>query len=544
MKAKGIVAVLFCLLFSRATALAGITLQWDANTEADLAGYKMYYGSTCDDLSGTELDQGASPITIPLTALTNPNFPSLPVTTSTTRFFCFKLTAYDLAGNESGFSNPTSGKAVQKVGGSFATSLDLTGWDNHVYYVEGGATIEVTSEISHSGGTSMKICGGGFNGARFTVHGLSVGEIVVFLGWFTVRTTQGTSGTDPVVLRLNGTNQTNWSRSEQLVYPGVGWKYFAASKIVAPEDVYGMDVNIFNTTSAECIYVDDVNVVVGKVVYYNDFDNLSPGISGWGGDVYYVSDGGTIIETTSEDAFKGTSSLKIHGNTWNAARFTIHGLVPGDTVVASGSFKSLGTNVVQVRLNSTEKTDWNWGDFIPNSDWQPFEISKIVGANSMDFNIFTPSSDTLYLDSLKIRLGKLVYSSKFETGGDLFGWDNNVSYIGGGANLDLNSVIRFSGTSSLRVWGGIRNAARLLFCGLLPGDNVVFSGLLASAGPEVWIRTNSTGLTDWVQTSIIPDRSWQLFLQEKIIGGICTDFNVFSIPPDEFYLEDIRIEVR
>ncbi|MFQ5641452.1 MAG: hypothetical protein ACE5IR_26040 [bacterium] len=79
-------------------------LSWNANTESDLAGYKLYYGSA----SGVYGD----PVDIPLSALSNTASPTF---TQTLALDCgenktafFALTAYDLAGNESGKSNEVS----------------------------------------------------------------------------------------------------------------------------------------------------------------------------------------------------------------------------------------------------------------------------------------------------------------------------------------------------------------------------------------------------------------------------------------------------
>ncbi len=70
---------------------ADVTLKWDANTESDLAGYKLYHGKAtrtyvdppCDTeldtiFTITDLDEGVT--------------------------YYFALTAYDTSGNESNYS--------------------------------------------------------------------------------------------------------------------------------------------------------------------------------------------------------------------------------------------------------------------------------------------------------------------------------------------------------------------------------------------------------------------------------------------------------
>ena len=74
-----------------------ITLAWDANTESDLAGYKVYYG-TASGSYGTPVNVG-NVTTYQLTGLT----PG--------QVYYLALTAYDPAGYESGFSNEVSGPA-------------------------------------------------------------------------------------------------------------------------------------------------------------------------------------------------------------------------------------------------------------------------------------------------------------------------------------------------------------------------------------------------------------------------------------------------
>jgi hypothetical protein len=85
-------AVVLMLLVATVAYAKIIGFAWDANTETDLAGYKMYCGST----SGGPYTFVKS-VTQPITTTTND------FTTSGT-YYCV-LTAYDSSGNESGYSN-------------------------------------------------------------------------------------------------------------------------------------------------------------------------------------------------------------------------------------------------------------------------------------------------------------------------------------------------------------------------------------------------------------------------------------------------------
>ncbi len=74
---------------------ASLQVSWDANTESDLAGYKVYYG-TVSGAYGTSADVGN---------VTSYQIPSIAQEGQT---IYVAVTAYDTAGNESGFSNEVS----------------------------------------------------------------------------------------------------------------------------------------------------------------------------------------------------------------------------------------------------------------------------------------------------------------------------------------------------------------------------------------------------------------------------------------------------
>ena len=88
-----------------------VTLAWDANTEPDLAGYVIYYGTEPSDAyDGVGAANGDSPIDMPLDQDEDPD-PSVVQFTvydlpEGTHFFV--VTAYNTEGLESGFSNEAS----------------------------------------------------------------------------------------------------------------------------------------------------------------------------------------------------------------------------------------------------------------------------------------------------------------------------------------------------------------------------------------------------------------------------------------------------
>lgn len=106
-----IAAALFIAFPVPALADSGsVTLGWDPNTEHDLAGYRIYYktGSGGVPYNGKGLDQGDSPILLKLTDL-DPPAPWVELTglKENIRYF-FVGTAFNRAGDESGYSNEVS----------------------------------------------------------------------------------------------------------------------------------------------------------------------------------------------------------------------------------------------------------------------------------------------------------------------------------------------------------------------------------------------------------------------------------------------------
>ena len=86
------IAILSVLLFGVVNTVYAwtINLAWDANTEEDLAGYKLYYTNT----------QGVYDMESPAEIILKPATTTSMVVGD--GFHCWVLTAYDLAGNESG----------------------------------------------------------------------------------------------------------------------------------------------------------------------------------------------------------------------------------------------------------------------------------------------------------------------------------------------------------------------------------------------------------------------------------------------------------
>jgi hypothetical protein len=102
-----------------------VTLMWRGNTESDLDGYKVYYksGSSGPPYNGIGATEGDSPITITLQELYNPIQPEYIIHgLDDYEDYYFVLTAYDIDGRESGYSNevgPNELGLEEYVGGCF-----------------------------------------------------------------------------------------------------------------------------------------------------------------------------------------------------------------------------------------------------------------------------------------------------------------------------------------------------------------------------------------------------------------------------------------
>src|SRR3972149_6988163 len=108
------VIFLFCLSLCQLSMAAQIRLAWDPNTERDLAGYKVYYGT--DPWSfGEPIEVRKSP-TYTLTGLTQGET------------YYIAVTAYDRTKLESWFSNQVSGVAHDVLHGQWVA--DISGNDS------------------------------------------------------------------------------------------------------------------------------------------------------------------------------------------------------------------------------------------------------------------------------------------------------------------------------------------------------------------------------------------------------------------------------
>ncbi|UCH22427.1 MAG: fibronectin type III domain-containing protein, partial [Deltaproteobacteria bacterium] len=150
-----ILVILGLILGVQAFAFAtDVTLQWDANSEEDLAGYKVYYkiGSYTPPYDGTDADQGPSPIRVPLAALTDPANPDYMLTgLNPDEIYFFAVTAYNNAEFEleSDYSKPTGTlRFTSPKDGFYANSSSYTSYPLAGRTVPAAGVEIFTGEIS------------------------------------------------------------------------------------------------------------------------------------------------------------------------------------------------------------------------------------------------------------------------------------------------------------------------------------------------------------------------------------------------------------
>ena len=133
---KGLLIIVSLFLCFKATSYAAdVTLQWDANTEPDLAGYKIHYDTNSGEPYAPDAAdyaaQGSSPVTVQIGDLSDPNDPGYTLTgLDEGKGYFFAVTAYDDEGLESEYSNEaaTCSVAAPLVTGETPTNDTTPTW--------------------------------------------------------------------------------------------------------------------------------------------------------------------------------------------------------------------------------------------------------------------------------------------------------------------------------------------------------------------------------------------------------------------------------
>ena len=117
---KKLLTILAILAIAGIAQAATVQVTWNPNTEPDLAGYKIYYG-TASGVYGDPIDVG------------NVTGHVMEITPQHGATYYFALTAYDTSGNESGYSDEATcfildGVKSEKLTGLRAIIQAIISW--------------------------------------------------------------------------------------------------------------------------------------------------------------------------------------------------------------------------------------------------------------------------------------------------------------------------------------------------------------------------------------------------------------------------------
>jgi len=109
---------------------AEVALQWNANIEPDLLGYKVYYhgGSSAPPYTGWTANEGDSPVVVYADDVTMDDVCRYMLTgLQDDETYYFALSAFDCQGNESVYSNQACLKCENHSVGSYSDVVDSEG---------------------------------------------------------------------------------------------------------------------------------------------------------------------------------------------------------------------------------------------------------------------------------------------------------------------------------------------------------------------------------------------------------------------------------
>jgi len=156
--------IFLVLFFSFLLPLSGfaaqIKLAWDPNSEPDLAGYKVYYG-TASSTYGSPINVG-NVVTYTLTGLTQG------------QVYYVVVTAYDTSSNESGYSNELSG-AAPGLTQTFTVTTNPSGLEAVVDGAPCSAPCTFTCEVGSSHSLSVSSPQAGTAGTQYVYASWSDG---------------------------------------------------------------------------------------------------------------------------------------------------------------------------------------------------------------------------------------------------------------------------------------------------------------------------------------------------------------------------------
>lgn len=332
--------------FSSAAWAEDVTLAWDANSEDNLAGYKLYYKTDTGGVpyDGTGLNEGDSPVSIALENLSDAVSPAFTLTglaEGTTYYFA--LTAFDTDGLESDYSDEVSYETAGA--GTYSITAAASG--------QGSISPEGSVSVAEGETQTFTIAAdANYHIAGVTVDGTSVGQV----GTYTFENVTA-SHTITALFEIDTFTVTATA---------------GENGSISPEGVtsaaYGTSLG-YAITPADGYHIADVLVdgsSVGQVGAYS-FENISTWhtiVASFEVDEVVIVDGGS--STDGEETV-------VEETTDNAAESTVE-------ETTEETAEDLGTSSTQVDDNQAPETPVAVNDMIQSSAVGPVELA--VGAFS------------------------------------------------------------------------------------------------------------------------------------------------------------------
>lgn len=348
--------------FSSAAWGESVTLAWDANSEANLAGYKLYYkGDTSGaPYNGTGLNEGDSPVVIHLTQLADPGSPNFTLTgLDSGRQYYFALTAFDTDGAESDYSDEV---AFESPGASSYVILASA---------DGGGVISPEGSVSVSAGGSRTFtiaADANHHIAGVTVDGGSVGQVGTYtfanvsashrisalfeIDTFTVTAKAGENGS----ISPQGVTSAAYGTSlGYTITPADG--YHIAKVLVDGTSVGQVATYTFSKVGTwhtiEAVFEADAGVIVVK-------DPVDAPVT-----PTEAPTDGSAAATGEETSALGTSSTQIDGNR-----------APNTPAPLSDLMEAPGVGPITLAVGAFSDPDS--GDYHAKTEWQVFRSDDDV----------------------------------------------------------------------------------------------------------------------------------------------------------------------
>lgn len=303
------VSILISLMWLATASAMDVILQWDPNTEADLAGYKVYYGT----------DVFAGPIQLDVAKQTVATISGLdPV-----QNYSFAVVAYNTSGQQSSYSN------IVTVPGSGSMTTAVTAPANN-------ATVSGTISVAASATDTV-----GVTKVEFYVNNALQATDTVTPYVYSWNTSALASGT--YILMTKAYNAAGIvSQSGNVVVSVVNDSVAPTVSLTAPGKSSLLSGNVAITASASD------NVGVSKVEFYNNgillfAGNVSPYTYNW--------------NTASVANGSYTLSAKAYDNTGNIGQSSsISVTVSNNTAAPSGLTINDALTALQIVVGSAQPT--------------------------------------------------------------------------------------------------------------------------------------------------------------------------------------------